>query len=52
MPKWTGSFYEIGNITNSVLKGQRPIVAFVGSIGDSIAIQYVQSNSKVVGKFL
>jgi hypothetical protein len=32
------------------MKGERPIVAFIGKLGDMIAIQFVESNSKVVGK--
>ena len=47
--KWTGSEYNVENIASTSRKGQRPVVAFVGSIGDTTAIQFVESHSKVVG---
>lgn len=50
--KWTGSEYNVEDIAAASRKGQRPVVAFVGSIGDTAAIQFVESASKVVGKYV
>lgn len=49
MPRWTGDRYEIEELGARPLKGERPIVAFVGSIGDMLAVQLVEQNAKVVG---
>ena len=47
---WDGSQYHIESIAATPRRGQRPIVAFVGCVGDLAAIQFVENNSKVVGK--
>lgn len=41
--------YNIENIASKPRKGQRPIVAFVGCVGDFAAVQFVEADSKVVG---
>lgn len=47
---WDGSRYVVTENNAAPLKGERPIVAFTGSLGDKVCIQFVESNSKVVGK--
>jgi len=46
---WNGSTYDVVDIPTVDKKGERPIVAFVGGAGSDIAVQFVQSNKKIVG---
>jgi hypothetical protein len=51
-PEWNGTHYDFVTAENRVAKpGQRPIVAFVGGKGGETAVQFVESNSEIVGKF-
>jgi hypothetical protein len=46
---WNGSQYEIVGQPTDPLKGQRPIVAFVGGPIDITALQFVESRGQIVG---
>lgn len=46
---WNGSSYDVVEVPTVEKNGERPVVAFVGGAGSDIAIQFVQSNKKIVG---
>ena len=47
--KWTGNSYSINDKPTVAAKGQRPIVAYVGGPGNTVAVQFVEANKKIVG---
>ena len=47
--KWTGTSYAVSDVPTTPAKGQRPVVAYVGGAGDAVAVQFVESNKKIVG---
>lgn len=52
-PEWLGTHYTGRDDPITVAKaGQRPIVAFVGGDHDILAVQFVETNNEIVGKFL
>ena len=46
---WNGSSYDVVDVPTVDKRGERPVVAYVGGAGSDIAIQFVQSNKKIVG---
>jgi hypothetical protein len=52
VPVWNGKTYDMPGDLPAVPKaGQRPIVAFVGGEHSISAVQFVENNSEIVGKF-
>lgn len=47
--KWTGSSYSVNDKPVTPAKGQRPVVAYIGGPGDAVAVQFVESNKRIVG---
>lgn len=47
--KWNGTSYDVSEKPTAAAKGQRPIVAYVGGPGSEAAVQFVESNKKIVG---
>eukprot|EP01038_Epipyxis_sp_PR26KG_P005163 gene5163-7188_t len=47
--KWNGQHYDLQNFPHDgPLKGQRPIVAFVGGDTHAVAVQFVENSSKEI----
>ena len=49
VPTWKGDHYSVEDLSAHSMKGQRPIVVFHGGIGNTLAVQFVELNSVVVG---
>lgn len=47
--KWNGESYDVYETPQYGGIGQRPIVAYVGGPGDDVAVQFVETNGKIVG---
>lgn len=41
---WTGSSYDVKNVSDGVSTGERPITAFIGGKGNTVAVQFVESS--------
>jgi hypothetical protein len=47
---WTGAEYHEENYSNKALKGHRPIAAFIGGPDSKLAVQFAETEGKIVGK--
>lgn len=47
--EWTGNSYSVSDKPTVAAKGQRPIVAYVGGPGSTVAVQFVEANKRIVG---